>query len=100
MLNKVFGNKKVELMDMVVYWPDDVATNDLVDDLQRIGTYMVRSTAQKNGCKIVTVKNWYINDTMYKMAELVVDKNLEKWIREDLTNKKFKAVSFTSTSMG
>lgn len=100
MLNKVFGNKKAELKDMIIYWNDDVDVNDLVDDLQRIGTYMARIPAQKNGCKIVTVRNWFVDDKLWKTAELVVDKTTEKYIRDDLYEKKFKAVVTTKTIMG
>ena len=97
MLNKVFGHKNGELKDMTIYWHDDVTANDLVDDLQRIGAYMMRSSAQKNGCMIVTVRNWFVNDALYKTAELLVDETTEEFIREDICNGRFKAAIGSKT---
>lgn len=93
MFDWIFGSKK--MYTMAIYWEDDVNTNDLVDDLERIGTYLLRSNAQKNGCRLVNVSNWGIDGTPYKRAELEVDYDTEKFIRN---SKEFKAVSFMATT--
>ena len=99
MLNKIFGQKK-GMLDMTVVWNDDVAMDDLMDDLNRIGQYMCRPDAFKKGSRIVTVRNWFINDRMVKVAELYVDERTEKLIVEDVRNGKFKAATGTSTVVG
>ena len=99
MLNKIFGQKK-GMLDMTVIWNDDVAMDDLMDDLNRIGQYMCRPAAFEKGSRIVTVRNWFINDRMVKEAELYVDKETEKLIVKDFQDNKFKAVAGTSTVVG
>ena len=99
MLNKIFGQNK-EMLDMTVIWNDDVAMDDLMDDLNRIGQYMCRPAAFKKGSRIVMVRNWFINDRMVKEAELYVDKETEKLIADDVRNGKFKAATGTSTVVG
>ena len=94
----IFGQKE-EMFDMEVIWDNDVAMDDLMDDLNRIGQYMCRPEAFKKGCRIVLVRNWFINDRMIKEAELYVDKKTEKWIREDYQEGRFKAVKGTDTKM-
>ena len=95
-MNGIFG-KKDEMMDMTVIWDNDVAMDDLMDDLNRIGQYMVRSDAFKKGSRIVMLRNWNINDRLVKEAELYVDKKTEEWIREDFMEGRFKAVKGTDT---
>ena len=92
----IFGQKD-EMMDMTVYWDDDVNINDIMDDLNRIGQYMTRTDAFKKGCRIVTVRNSAINDRLIKEAELYVDKKTEKWIVADYREGRFKAVKGTDT---
>ena len=94
MFEKIFG-KKTEMMDMVVYWKKDVLLDDMMEDLETLGRMMVKPEAFAKGNRIVTVKNSWINDTEYRIAELYVDKKIEKLIR----NTKFKAVHFTKTSV-
>ena len=97
MLNRIFGNKKDKLIDMMVYWKDDVNMDDLMDDLSVLGELVNKPKNQKDGCKIVTVRTWLINDTKYKTCELVVNKELNKYIEN---TKRFKAVNHTETIIG
>ena len=97
MFDWIFGNK--EMFDMEVYWDDKVEMEDLMDDLNRIGQYMTRTEAFKAGSRIVTVRNGFVDDALYKMAELYVDKKTEEWIRKDSTEGRFKAVKFVITNM-
>ena len=99
MFGKIFGKKK-DMLDMSVIWNDDVAMDDLMDDLNRIGQYMSRPDAFEKGSRIILVRNWFINDRMVKEAELYVDKETEKRIVKDVQDKKFKAVTGTSTIVG
>lgn len=99
MLEAIFGNKK-EMFDMVVYWDDNVSMNDLMDDLNRIGQYICMHDAFEKGSRITTVRNGSVNDTLYKTAELYVDKNTMKNIENDLKENKFKAVKFVKTTVG
>jgi len=98
MFGKIFG-KKEGMYDMQVYWADYVNIEDLMADLETLGELMARPSAFEKGNRIVTVRNWWINDTKYKMAELYVDKTTERFIGKLLENKKFVAVKFTSTAM-
>ena len=98
MFNGIFG-KNEGMYVMTVFWDYDVDINDLMTDLEVVGQLMCRPAAIKKGCRIDTVRDWKINDTNYRTAELYVDKNTEKIIRELTTEKKFVAVKFTETCM-
>lgn len=98
MFGKIFG-KKEEMYDMAVYWYYDVDINDFVTDLDILGQLMERSSAFKNGCRIIRVRDYMIDDTNYRTAELYVDKATEKFIREAIQNERFAAAVFSSTDM-
>lgn len=96
MFEKIFG-KKEELKDMIIYWRSDVKVNDMLKDLDALGSLIVKPSAWKNGCRIVTVRETAINGTKYASAELIVDKFTEKTIRQLMKNNKFAAVKFSET---
>ena len=98
MFGKIFG-KKEEMYDMVVYWDYNVNINDLMTDLDILGELMCKPSAFEKGSRIVTVRNWTIDNTNYRVAELYIDKVTEKTIRGLMDNNKFVAVKFTSTDM-
>lgn len=99
MFEKIFG-KKEEMFDMTVYWKKDVNTNDLVSDLNALGSVITRSTAFKAGSRIVTVGETFINEIDYIAADLYVDKMSMKQIETMSQKKMFKAVSFVKTIVG
>lgn len=96
MFEKIFGNK-VKMIDMNVYWKNDVSAEELVEDLNSIGHYICMHNAFENGCRIITVGKELVDGTEWISAELYVDEKREKQIRKDFLDKKFKAVHFTKT---
>lgn len=88
---KIFG-KKEYMTDCNVYWKDDVNLNDMVDDLEKISMMLMEHDGFKKGNRIVCVRNWMIDDTNWKMAELYISKAIIKKIETTRKAGGFKTI--------
>lgn len=92
MFNKIFGSKKVEMVDTALFWKKDVSIEDMVLDLELLGRLIAKPKAFENGCRIVTVRE--SSGGRYYIAELYVDKFTMEAIEKMHEDKNgFKAVA-------